>query len=359
VIKYLGSKRTILPTLLATIAQIPGVASVFDVFSGTARVGRALKGRGYGVVANDANTYAHTLAHCYVATEARAVAQQASALIEELNALPGRPGYITETYCERSRFFQPHNGERIDAMRERIETWALPDDLRAVLLTALLEAADRVDSTTGLQMAYLKRWAPRSFQPIQLRLPELLDSAPGRGCRALGLEARQAAPLVKADCAYLDPPYNQHSYLGNYHIWETLVRWDQPEVYGVACKRIDCRSRKSAFNSKVSAWQAFQDLVAQLRTPNLVVSFNNEGFIERRAIETVLGSYGHLQTLTIDYRRYVGAKIGIHDPGGRRVGQVSHLRNTEYLFVVSREPLPPLAAGTLDAVGPGRGDQAR
>ena len=50
--------------------------------------------------------------------------------------------------------------------------------------------------------------------------------------------------------AYLDPPYNQHSFLRNYHIWETLVRWDEPEVYGVACKRIDCKERGSDYNSK-------------------------------------------------------------------------------------------------------------
>ena len=28
-----------------------------------------------------------------------------------------------------------------------------------VLLTSLIEAADRVDSTTGVQMAYVKQWA--------------------------------------------------------------------------------------------------------------------------------------------------------------------------------------------------------
>ena len=362
-IKYLGSKRRILPTLVETIGRIAGVRSVFDVFSGTARVGQALKARGYGVVGNDANAYAHTLAHCYIAAERRQMATAATALIDELNALPGKPGFITHTYCERSRFFQPHNGERIDAIRERIEQLALPPDLRAVILTALLEAADRVDSTTGLQMAYLKQWAPRSFQPIQLRLPALLNSAPGRPCRALGLEAREAAALVEADCAYLDPPYNQHSYLGNYHIWETLVRWDQPEVYGVACKRIDCRSRKSAFNSKVQAWQAFCELVAELRTPNLVVSFSNEGFIARGTMESLLARYGHLQTLTIDYRRYIGAQIGIHDPAGRRVGQVSHLRNTEHIYVVSREPIEaltkPVAAHQAARVSIGSPHDAR
>ena len=350
-IKYLGSKRAILPILLEVMARMPGVATVFDAFSGTARVGRALKARGYGVVANDANAYAHTLARCYVEGEHSRLAARAQALIEELNGLPARAGWFTHTYCEASRFFQPANGARIDAMRERLEAWALPPDLQAVLLTSLIEAADRVDSTTGLQMAYLKHWSPRSYQPIRLRLPELLNHAPGRPCRALGLEAREAADVVRTDLAYLDPPYNQHSYLANYHIWETLVRWDRPEVYGVACKRIDCRERKSAFNSKPQAWEAFQDLVRRLPCRNLVVSFSNEGFLERQAMETFLAGFGHLQTLAIDYRRYVGARIGIHSPAGQKVGQVGHLRNTEHLFVVSPRPLPPLTDAWNDAVG--------
>ena len=84
-------------------------------------------------------------------------------IIHELNALPGQAGYFTETFCERSRFFQPKNGARIDAIREFIESKDFEPELKAVLLVSLMEAADRVDSTTtGVQMAYLKKWAARS-----------------------------------------------------------------------------------------------------------------------------------------------------------------------------------------------------
>ncbi len=52
--------------------------------------------------------------------------------------------------------------------------------------------------------------------------------------------------LTDVDLAYLDPPYNQHRYAGNYHVWETLMAWDAPEHYGVACKRIDLRDKHTA-----------------------------------------------------------------------------------------------------------------
>src|SRR5262249_3492296 len=136
------------------------------------------------------------------------------------------------------------------------------------------------------------------------------------------------------DCAYLDPPYNQHSYYANYHVWETLIRWDAPAHYGVACKRVDCRTTKSRFNSRKQAWDALETLVERLPTPWLVVSLTNEGFHEPETVAALLARKGHVRSLGIDSKRYVGAQIGIHDPSGRKVGTVSHLRNTETLFVV-------------------------
>ncbi|MCP3902919.1 MAG: DNA methyltransferase [Planctomycetes bacterium] len=335
-IKYIGSKRVLVPAIVEVVGALPEVTTVVDFFSGTSRVGHALKREGYRVVANDFLSYAHVLATCYVQADRETVAAEAGALIDELNRLPGTPGYFTETFCERSRFFQPRNGARVDAIRDAIAAMDLAPDLEAVLLVSLMEAADRVDSTTGVQMAYLKSWAPRSFNDLQLRLPDVLPRPAGGSCEAHRLEARDAADALTGDLAYIDPPYNQHAYLGNYHIWETLVRWDRPEVYGIACKRIDCRTRKSDFNRRATAEDALRDFLAHVDCRYLVVSFSNEGFIERALMESVLAEHGAVRTLERDHKRYVGAQIGIHNPRGERVGKVSHLRNTEYLYVVER-----------------------
>jgi adenine-specific DNA-methyltransferase len=37
----------------------------------------------------------------------------------------------------------------------------------------------------------------------------------------------------------------------------------------------------------------------------------------------------------VDYKRYVGAQIGIYNPRGEKVGRVSHLRNKELLYIVT------------------------
>ncbi len=330
-IKYIGSKRVLVPHIVRGIDSFPESGSVLDLFSGTSRVARALKATGRFVVANDHLAYAATLARCYVQADSRRWGQTARDLLVQLAAVPPRSGYFTKAFCEDARYFQPKNGARIDAIRDEIGRRALPPELEAIALVSLMEAADRVDSTTGVQMAYLKKWAARAFNELELRVPALF---PGPGL-ALQLDAIDAASRVQADVAYLDPPYNQHSYMGNYHVWETLVRWDAPETYGIANKRIQCKEYKSDFNSKRRIRQSFEDLLQALRCRHLLVSFNNEGYLDREEMEDLLASRGHVGVVSVDFKRYVGAQIGIHNLHGEKVGRVSHLRNKEYLFVVS------------------------
>jgi adenine-specific DNA-methyltransferase len=312
-----------------------GARTAEDLFTGTTRVAQGLKGRGVFVTASDIATYSAVLSDCYIATDAALVDEDELAdALARLGALPGRRGYFTETFCERSRYFQPKNGERVDAIRDAIARDYSGSPLCPVLLTALMEAADRVDSTTGLQMAYLKQWAPRASKDLELRRPELL---PGGGATILGDAAEVVDRLDPVDLMYLDPPYNQHRYFTNYHIWETLVRWDAPECYGVACKRLDARdpANKSVFNSKRDMPRAFGDLLRRAKAGLLLVSYNDEAWITSDEMVSRLREAGHeeVQVLTFDYRRYVGAQIGIFNPSGEKVGKVSHTRNSEHIFI--------------------------
>lgn len=332
-IKYLGSKRTLVP-LLGEIAEHVGARTAVDLFTGTTRVAQELKRRGIHVTATDVATYSQVLSDCYIATDATTV--DLAGLDEELarlSALPGTPGYVTRTFCEEARFFQPKNGARIDAIRDALEEHR-GSALFPVLLTSLMLAADRVDSTTGLQMAYLKEWAPRSYQDLELRRPELL---PGPGATVAGDAMETVDLLPEVDLMYLDPPYNQHRYFTNYHIWETLVRWDEPEAYGVARKRVDSRddATKSVFNVKREMPAALADLIGRARAEVVVVSYNDESWVTAEQLADMLTAAGHerVGALAIDSKRYVGAQIGIFNPAGEKVGRVSRLRNVEYVFV--------------------------
>lgn len=321
--------------LRARVGSTKHVTTACDLFCGTTRVAQGLKAAGFFVTANDLASYSEVLATAYVEADAKRVRKRALAgKIAGLNALPGHDGYYTRTFCEESRYFQPENGRRIDAIRDAIEDVADGRVERAILLTALMEAADRVDSTTGLQMAYLKQWAPRSFNALELRMPELIA---GRG-RAVREDANVlASQMDEVDIAYLDPPYNQHSYHSNYHIWETLVRHDAPAAYGVARKREDCRTVKSAFNSRARAWDAFSSLVRTVPAKHLIVSFSDEGFFAFNDIVSLLeDARGEVAAIPVSNKRYVGAQIGIYNPRGEKVGKVGHLRNNEFIFVAGK-----------------------
>jgi adenine-specific DNA-methyltransferase len=334
VIKYLGSKR-LLVGLIGDIAEAVGAGTALDLFTGTTRVAQELKSRGLFVTAADVASYSGVFSDCYVATDAGAVdPAEVRAALDELAALPGVHGYVTRTFCEQSRYFQPHNGMRIDAIRDAIEDRYADSPLRPILLTSLLDAADRVDSTTGLQMAYLKSWAPRSYEDLSLREPVLI-AGPGRTVVGDAAETARTAPRV--DLAYLDPPYNQHRYFTNYPVWETLVRWDAPEHYGIACKRIDARdaATKSRFNRKREMPQALAELIADVDAETVVVSYNDESWVTPEQMTSWLHDAGHEEVgvLAFDAKRYVGAQIGIFNGAGEKVGEVKKLRNTELVFV--------------------------
>jgi adenine-specific DNA-methyltransferase len=347
VIKYLGSKRRLVP-VLSRICAASGARTALDLFTGTTRVAQAFKAQGVTVTAVDTARYAHVFARCYVEADAAAVDISAlTAAIEHLNGLPGRPGYVHDTFAQQARFFQPFNAARIDAARDAIDRDYAGSPLFPILLTSLIEAADRVDSTTGVQMAYVKQWAQRSSNPLQLRLPELLA---GAGRAELGDALVLAPTLGPFDLAYLDPPYNQHRYFTNYHVWETLVAWDAPEPYGVARKRLDSRdpATHSAFNSKRTMPDALRQVVDSVDCELLVLSYNDEAWLAVDELEELCSRGRAVATLSFDSARYVGAQIGIFDPSGVKVGRVSHLSNHELLVIAGEESL---VRHVVDAVG--------
>lgn len=354
-IKYLGSKRVLVP-VLGEIAAAAGAATAVDLFTGTTRVAQEFKRRGIEVTATDSASYSEVLSDSYIATDARDIDHDAlRAEIERLNSLPGEPGYVTRTFCEESRYFQPRNGARIDAIRAAIDRDHPEGPWRPILLTALLIAADRVDSTTGLQMAYLKSWSPRSHRDLELHLPELL---PGPGHTIRGDAVSTVDDLDPVDLMYLDPPYNQHRYFTNYHVWETLVRWDDPDHYGIACKRVDARDdvTRSVFNSKHAMPAALADLIGRARAELVVVSYNDESWISPEEMTLALREAGHecVEVLAFDSKRYVGAQIGIHGPTGEKVGEVKRLRNVEYLFLAGDRDRVRHASSTTRRAPAGR-----
>lgn len=344
-IKYLGSKRTLLP-VLSDLISLSGAQSALDLFSGTTRVAREMKRQGLVVTSIDTASYSEVFGKTWIELDgSRVNASELLEAIAHLNSLPGVDGFFTENYCNKARFFQAKNGRRIDAIREEIETSYKASWLYYPLLTSLIMAADKVDSTTGVQMAYLKSWSPRSSKDLELLDPELL---PGVG-RAIRADAKKVvSELAEVDLAYLDPPYNQHRYFGNYHIWETLVRWDSPEGYGVANKRVDARDseNRSDFNSKLTMPNSLSEVIENLKAKTLILSYNNESWLSRRQLKDMCSKYEVVEIVDFDSKRYVGGQIGVYNHSGKRVGKPGAQRNLEHLVLAGdRDTVARMLAG--------------
>jgi adenine-specific DNA-methyltransferase len=331
-IKYLGSKRTLIPAL-TQLGRASEAKTALDLFTGTTRVAQAFKKLGMNVTASDVASYAESFGKTWIELDANAVNQdQLSSALATLNRLPGEAGYFTQKFCVEARYFQPQNGERVDAIRARIESDYRESWLYYPLLTSLILAADRVDSTTGIQMAFLKGWATRSANKLELRDPELI-AGPGQSVRGDALVLAKDLPAV--DLAYLDPPYNQHRYFSNYHIWESLVRWDKPETYGIANKRLDARDAemKSPFNSKKTMPAALAKLVTDLNCETMILSYNNESWLSRSDLLDIASTRGHVEIVDFDFKRYVGSQIGVFNKAGQKVGVPGAKRNIEHMVI--------------------------
>ena len=337
-IKYLGSKRTLVP-VLGHLAVAAEAKSALDLFTGTTRVARAFKQQGLQVTAVDTASYSEVFGETWLEIDSNDFDHEGlEAAIARLNEIKGKAGYFTEKFCVEARFFQPSNGEKVDSIREAIEADYKGTELYYPLLASLILAADKVDSTAGVQMAFLKNWTRRSHSAMQLRDPELIA---GQGAFIRGEALEVIGDLHEVDLAYLDPPYNQHRYFGNYHIWESLVRWDKPATYGIANKRIDTRDseNKSDFNSRKTMPAALAKVLRETKAKTLMLSFNNESWITAQALVQIASERGHVRVLDIDFKRYVGAKIGVFNKAGDRVGEPGESRNVEHILICGEKKI--------------------
>ena len=236
--------------------------------------------------------------------------------------------------------------KKVAAMAEAQHVKVIPHNPLSPISTAACIQLDAAIPNFALQEYTGESHPPKSdllVNPLELKEPDLIA---GEGAAIQGDAMEVVRQLGEVELAYLDPPYNQHRYFTNYHVWETLIRWDEPEHYGVACKRVDARdaATKSVFNAKATMASAFADLLQRVRAEVVVVSYNDESWIARDEMVAALDAAGHEQVrvLEFDYKRYVGAQIGIHSPTGQKVGEVKRLRNVEQVFIAG--PSARLAA---------------
>lgn len=350
-VKYIGSKRTLLPSILAVVGSRP-VGRMLDVFTGTTRVAQAFRKRGWEVCAGDVSWASEAYVSLFLTTTPDHLPLLQS-LVDELNVVPPCADWITRTYCDVQgddggivRVWKPKNGSKADAIRTTIADWEASgrvDHAMALRLIAILILAmDAVDSTVGVQQAYLKTWAKRADNDLRLVIPSGIAEGPvGRFRPGSCLEG----DYPPASLAYLDPPYSTHSYATYYHIWDSITRWDKPEVCLKTNRRKDRTaehfdaSMKSPWNSKKDALGAFKTLLSRLPVQTIVLSYSNESLLSLDELRPVLETFPSYEVHSIDFKRNIMCRIG----NATVYEKDRHTDNIEYLIVIETG-VPPAPA---------------
>ena len=277
--RYLGNKYKLLDFIEETIEEhCPGVESLFDVFAGTGVVAYHFMDR-MRVVTNDI-LYSNYLAHVAFMAKDKIDKKKIDNIIDMFNKL--NPDELDDNYMSINfgdTYFSYSDCKKIGYAREYIETIFLKGELnqreRAILITVILYAMDRVANTCGHYDAYRKgvefeRFI--EFIPLDLSKKSKKKNVFYNG-DSNELIMEDGFPEV--DCVYCDPPYNSRNYCDLYHVLENIAKWEKPEVVGVA-KKMDRSALKSKYCGKEAA-AAFEDLVNKLKCKYIILSYNNTG----------------------------------------------------------------------------------
>ena len=318
--RYIGGKSVLIDYIINTIEkETKNVKSIIDIFSGSGVVGNAFKAKGYSVLSNDFLYFSYVIARGTVGicTEPKFENFDFD-VIDYLNNIslknteyPLEKCFIYNNYspnenCERM-YFQNENAIKIDLIRMQIENWnkagLLSEDEYYYLLAALINAVPYVANITGVFGAYLKFWDKRTYNILQLEKPSIIAS--NRKMLCTNVDYTQILN-EKYDLLYADPPYNSREYLPNYHILETIARYDYPELKGVTGMR-NYENQKSVFCKKNTVHSAFENLIKDCHSKYLLISYNNEGIISTGDLCEICEEYAignSFRLMEIDYRRY-------------------------------------------------------
>ena len=296
--RYIGSKENLLGFIENVVTASGITGGVFcDLFAGTTSVGRHFKRNGFQIISNDLMAYSFVFGKAYLENNSfpqfdgldlpptqfslfdfdRSRLEQ---VLAYLNRLPPEPGFMYENYCDVGTFGKEHsrmyfsavNAGRIDAVRHQIQVWhdnlAITDTEFYILLASLLEAVPSVSNTTGTYAAFLKFWESRSQKPLTLTVPHIIGS--DQPHQVYKQDANDLIHQIECDILYLDPPYNSRQYAPNYHILETVARWDAPPIYGKSGLR-PYKEEKSAYCQKDTALYVLRDIVCQAQCDLLML----------------------------------------------------------------------------------------
>ena len=337
--RYIGSKANLLRHIDNCISTNIHIRqkSFCDIFSGTGVVAQYFKPK-YEIISNDALFFSYAIQKSIVENNSIPTFDKLRLSVNnpfdylENATLPNISKFVEENYSPSGKagrmYFTSENARRIDFIRTTIEQWKTEKKLTEAeyyyLLASLIEAVPSVSNITGTYGAYLKYWDKRAYKKIEL--PQFAIQNNNRNNKAYNEDAFDLEKHISGDILYIDPPYNSRQYAPNYHVLETIARYDNPVLSGVTGMR-PYENQKSVFCSKHDVKNAFDQLIRNADFSHLVLSYSSAGLMNVDFIEKTLKDNGIASTYSlqkIPYRKY---KSKIYDENGV----------CEYLFYIQKK----------------------
>ncbi len=311
---YIGSKYKLSSWIKDEITSVVGDDlndKVFcDIFAGTGIVGRVFKKDVKQVIANDLEYYSYVLNRNYIANHKEI--KNKEEYIKELNFLPLKDdGFIYQHYCAGSgserNYFSDVNGKKIDTIRTQIQKWyedkEIDDDLYYFLLASLLESSDKVANTASVYGAFLKHIKKSAKKELVLEGTEFIENENSH--QVFNKDSNELIKQISGDILYLDPPYNQRQYSANYHLLNTIAKYEPFIPKG---KTGLPEYNRSSYCKKNEVLKSFEELIKEANFKYIFLSYNNEGLMSKDDVENIMKKYGRYDLSIKKYQRFKADK---------------------------------------------------
>lgn len=328
--RFIGNKENLVEKIYQILYNMGIVGnSFFDFFAGTSSVGQFFKKKGYQVFSCDLLYFSFVLQKAYIENNEEPTFEKLLSkiniknnslfstpliqVVDYLNAIPSKKGFIYEHYTPEGTkdldiprmYFSNENGQIIDSIREQIESWKkeelITENEYYILLACLIETVPFYANISGVYAAFQKKWDVRAIKKLLLRPIEIITN--NKEHKVFNQNSCELISKIEADIIYLDPPYNQRQYAPNYHLLETIAKYDNPSIRGVSGMR-NYEHQKSQFCNEEQGLKELANIAQNANYKHLILSYNSEGIMPPSKILTILRRFGKVDLVEFDYLRF-------------------------------------------------------